>query len=120
MKYVNTLMISAAALMGASAASAQTTTPATDARSAAPQAPEETKVTITPQDIDNFAKAVIEVNKIQTDASLDKDQKQTAMTAAVEQSNLDPFKFNTIVQASETNAELKQRVQLAITQQQQQ
>lgn len=119
MNNINPLVMGAAALLGASGVSAQTapqTPPATDT----PAAPAEQKVTITPQDIDNFAKAVIAVNEIQKDPSLDKDQKQTAMTAAVESSDLDTFKFNTIVQASETNAELKQRVQLAINKQQQQ
>ena len=123
MNNINPLMIGAAALLGASGASAQTapqTPPAADTPSATPAAPAEQKVTITSQDIDNFAKAVIAVNEIQKDPSLDKDQKQKAMTAAVESSDLDTFKFNTIVQASETNAELKQRVQLAINKQQQQ
>lgn len=127
MKNIPTTMISAIALLGASAASAQTPTqapppPAADTPSATPTpgAEGKTKVTITPQDIDNFAKAVIEVNKIQTDTSLGTDEKQTAMAAAVESSNLDTFKFNTIVQASETNPELKQRVQLAIAEQQKQ
>jgi len=123
MKNMNRMMIGAAALLGASAASAQTAPqapPAADTPAATPAPPAEEKVTITPQDIDNFAKAVIAVNEIQKDPSLDTEQKQTAMTAAVESSNLDTFKFNTIVQESETNAELKQRVQLAISQQQQQ
>lgn len=127
MKNINAIMISAIAILGASSASAQTETraapaAATEAPSAtpSPEAQGQTQVRITPQDIDNFAKAVIEVNKIQADTSLDKTQKQTAMTAAVQKSDLDAFKFNTMVQASKTNAELKQRVQLAIAQQQKQ
>ena len=116
MKNRYAFMIGATALFGASAALAQTAPPAADAPAVAP---DEQKVTITPQDIDNFAKAVIAVNEIQKDPALDKEQKQTAMAAAVESRDLDTFKFNTIIQASETNAELKQRVQLAINQHQQ-
>ncbi|MEH6791501.1 DUF4168 domain-containing protein [Parasphingorhabdus sp.] len=123
MKSRHIFMIGAVALFGVSAASAQSAPkapPAAEAPSAAPAAPDEQKVTITPQDIDNFAKAVIAVNEIQKDSSLNKEQKETAMTAAVESRDLDTFKFNTIVQASQTNAELKKRVQLAINQNQQQ
>lgn len=125
MKKFNAVVISTVAVFGTSGALAQTGAPATaDAPStsqpAEAEAQGETKVSITPQDIDNFAKAVIKVNQIEADASLDQAQKQTAMNAAVENSGLEPYKFNTIVQASQTHPELKQRVQLAIAQRQQQ
>ncbi len=105
-----TIMISAAALLGASAASAQTGAPtpppAADTPSATPAAPYETKVTITSQDINNFAKSVIEVNKIQADSSLDKTQKQTAMTAAVSNRSRDRIVGDILLGREGTAAEI--------------
>jgi len=129
MKKINGVLISAVAMFGTSTALAQADAPdnppapseaEVPTQPAEGEAQEQTQVAITPQDIDNFAKAVIEVNKIQADTSLDQSQKQTAMAEAVEKSDLDPYKFNTIVEASQTNPELQQRVQVAIAQHQQQ
>jgi hypothetical protein len=133
MKKLNAALVSAIAVFGTSVALAQDAAPgappsSSDIHSAEPAPPQgppagaqaegETQIAITPQDIDNFAKAAIELNQIQADGSLDETQKQAAMTAAVESNNLDPVKFNAIAQASKTNAELQQRVQAAISQQQ--
>lgn len=93
--------------------------PAADAAAEA-QAEGEIQVAISPQDIDNFAKAAVKLREVQADTSLDEAQKQAAMTAAVEENNLDTVKFNAIAEASQTNPELRQRVELALAQQQQQ
>jgi hypothetical protein len=128
MKKINGILIGAIAMFGTSTALAQADAPANPPASSEAQTPgqpagaeaqNQTQVTITQQDIDNFAKAAIEMEKIQANASLDDSQKQTAMTAAVEKSDLDTYMFNTIAKASETNKELQQRVQLAIVQHQQ-
>lgn len=117
------MLITSAAFAQANSPTAPASSPAANTPSAgqpAPAAPSEgaVQVRITPQDINSFAKAAIQLNEIQADATLDQTRKQTAMVSAVQETGLDPVKFNAIAEASKTNPELQQKVQAAIAQQQ--
>lgn len=109
------------AAQGAPAAPEDPAGPDASASPAAPpadQAQEETQIVIEPQDIDNFAKAALKIGEIEQDASMDATQKQNAKLAAVQESGLDPVKFNAIADASQSNPELQQRVQAAVVKEQ--
>jgi hypothetical protein len=64
--------------------------------------------------VDSFAKAVVSVQEIQTNATLDQEQKQEAMVAAVEEAGLDPQTYNSISQAAQADQQLLERIQLAV------
>ena len=70
--------------------------------------------TITDAEIDQYAQAAVAISELQNDASLDAAARQSGAVAALEQSGLAPERFNEISDASRTDPELAQRVQLAI------
>lgn len=95
-------------LLGAPAA-AQTTSEAPP-----PQTGSQQQESYSDTQVDSFAKAVISVQEIQTNATLDQEQKQEAMVAAVEEAGLDPQTYNSISQAAQTDQQLLERIQLAV------
>lgn len=70
--------------------------------------------TFTDAEIDSFAAATVEVQKIDADTSLDAAAKQTQMAAAVTEAGIDPAKYNEIGQALATDTELRAKVQTAM------
>lgn len=133
MKKMNIAVAGLTIAFGASAALAQQGVPADPtaapadapaaagpegAPSAAAPAEGEVQVTITQQDVEKFAVAMVRINEIQGQDALDEAGKQQAMAAAVQEAGLEPMTFNTIAQEAETNTDLRERVQLAIAQQQ--
>ena len=91
--------------------------PATPAQAAAPAA--DAAVTaaadVTEADIDSFAKATVALQEIQADTSIAPEQKQTAMAAAVSEAGLDPAKYNEIGRAAQSDAQLRAKVQTAMS-----
>lgn len=70
--------------------------------------------TFTDAEIDSFAAATVEVQKIDADTTLDAAAKQTQMAAAVTEAGIDPAKYNEIGQALATDTELRAKVQTAM------
>jgi hypothetical protein len=70
--------------------------------------------TFTDAEIDSFAAATVEVQKIDADATLDAAAKQSKMAAAVTGAGIDPAKYNEIGQALATDTELRAKVQTAM------
>lgn len=85
------------------AASAPTTTAPTTADS------------FTDADLKSFARAAIAAGKIQQDTTITAAEKQPKMLAAVQAEGLDPVKFNSIAQASQSDPALKAKIQAAAT-----
>lgn len=79
---------------------------------AAPQAA--APVAVTDAEVDQFANAVLEVDKINNDAAVPADEKQTQMAAAVTATGLTADRFNTIATAINTDSELQAKVGAAI------
>jgi hypothetical protein len=89
--------------------------PAAD--SAAPPADATVTATadVTEAEIDSFAKATVKLQEIQADTTIAPEQKQTAMAAAVSDAGLDPAKYNEIGRAAQSDAELRAKVQTAMS-----
>jgi hypothetical protein len=83
------------------AAAAQEAAPAGDAAAA---------VEVSDAEVESFAKATVKLQAIEADASLQGDQKQAAMTAAVKDAGLEPAKYNQITQAVGTDTALRAKV----------
>ena len=83
------------------AAAAQDVAPAGEAAAA---------VDVTDAEVESFAKATVKLQEIDADASLEGDQKQAAMAAAVQEVGLDPVKYNQIAQAVGTDTALRAKV----------
>ena len=64
-------------------------------------------------EIDQFAKAVLAVQKIQEDTAISATEKQAKMAAAVQAAGLTAEKFNEIASASNADPALMQRIQAA-------
>lgn len=119
MKLFKATLSSIAALAFVPAAFAQTA-PATatpDASApppaaAAPAAPAAAG-TFSDTDVQQYAAALVAVNKVQTDATVPDADKQAKMAAAVQQSGVDIQKFNAITQSMQTDKALQQRIQVA-------
>lgn len=83
----------------------------------APQAPSPgtapAGTTYSDAEIEQFAKAVLAVQKIQQDTTASATDKQTKMAAAVQGAGLTPAKFNEIASASNADPALMQRIQAA-------
>lgn len=71
--------------------------------------------TFSDAEIDSFAAATVEVQRIDADTTLDVDTKQSQMAAAVTEAGLDPAKYNEIGQALATDVELRAKVQTAMS-----
>jgi len=78
----------------------------------APAAPGEAS-SFTDEQINHFASAMVKIQDVAADATIDDAQKQTQMVAIVQAEGLDPQTFNAIGSASQSDPELQQRVQLA-------
>ena len=83
---------------------------------AAPSSSPQAGASYTDAEIQQFAKAVLAVQKIQQDATLSATDKQSKMAAAVQSAGLTPQKFNEIASASNADPALMQRIQLAASQ----
>lgn len=94
------------------AAYSQSASPAPDSASAAQNS-------FTQDDIQKFAKAAVEMNKIQADTATPAADKQTKMATAVQKNGLDPVKFNAIAQAAQNDPGLQQKIQMAAASSQQ-
>lgn len=82
--------------------------------SAAPSASAKlTNADVTDSDVDQFATAVLAVQKVQGDASIAASDKQKNMADAVKQAGMTPEKFNAIAQASQSDPALMKRIQTA-------
>lgn len=88
--------------------------PATPEPSTAPPAPPIVAADVSEAEIDSFAKATVELQAIQADATIAADQKQAAMQAAVTASGLDPAKYNAIGKAAQADPALRAKVQTAM------
>lgn len=72
-----------------------------------------TNADVTDTDVDQFATAVLAVQKIQKDTSVADSDKQKNMADAVKQAGLTPEKFNAIAKASQADPALMKRIQTA-------
>jgi hypothetical protein len=84
----------------------------------APSTPETTtpaagSASVSDGDIQKFAVAAVALNGVQADASIAEADKPSKMVAAVQQSGLDPQKFNTIAQAAQSDPALQKKIQVA-------
>lgn len=124
------LLAGAALIATPALAQDTTTTPATPAQEAAP-AQETTPQTAAPatpaapapvseDEVKKFAKAALAADKVSKDTAIAAAEKQKQMAAAVTASGLEPTRFNEIAQAAQADSALQQRVQAAITAEQQQ
>lgn len=95
-------------------AAPQDATPAPQAASPDASASAQSATTVSDTEIDQFAKATVEVQKINTDATLDATAKQTKMADAVKAAGLDPARYNEIGRALAANTELRTKVQTAM------
>ncbi|MCW2363580.1 MULTISPECIES: DUF4168 domain-containing protein [Sphingobium] len=86
------------------AAPASPATPAAPATAAAP-------TSFTDAELVGFAKAAIQADKIQKDATVAADAKQEQMLAAVQSNGLTPARYNEIAQATRTNPDLVKKIQ---------
>lgn len=99
--------------MGTSALAQQATPPAEEPPAADPQAQ---AGPVSEEEVDRFALAVLIVQQIADDEALDQEQKQAAMVNAVQQTGLEPQRFNQIARASQTDTKLQERIKLAAAQ----
>lgn len=68
---------------------------------------------ISDEQVDRFALAALKVEQIAGDTTLDQQQKQAKMMAAVEESGMAPQEFNAIAVASQGDPQLQERIQAA-------
>lgn len=76
-------------------------------------APSSAAASVSDADVQKFAVAAVALNGVQADASIAPADKPAKMAAAVQQSGLDPQKFNAIAQAAETDPLLQKKIQVA-------
>lgn len=103
-------LLLAGCTLGASLANAQET-PDTTAPQAGAQA--QADATVTDQEVDAFASALVDINKVQADTTLQAADKQQKMVAVLQQNGLEPARFNAIAQAAQTDTALNQKIQTA-------
>ena len=84
---------------------------------AEPAAPAIAAADVSEAEIESFARATVELQAIQADATITADQKQAAMQAAVTGAGLDPAKYNAIGKAAQADPELRAKVQTAMARQ---
>lgn len=65
------------------------------------------------EEIERYARAAVEVHKVNSDAALDTAAKQAGMAKAVEAHNFTNARFNEISMASQKDAALLERIQQA-------
>lgn len=93
---------------------AMPSTTAPQAAAPAPAAPQTASGPITDAEVTSFAKAVVALDPIQKDAALAEPEKQAKMAAKVQESGLEPAKFNQIAQTAQSDPALQTKVQAAI------
>jgi hypothetical protein len=100
----------------APAVDAPTQDAAPAAQAAAPDTSADAQATATVSDaeVDQFAKATVEVQKINRVTKLDEAAKQTQMAEAVKAAGLEPARFNEIGQALAADTALREKVQMAM------
>jgi hypothetical protein len=115
MKFV--IVFAASSLFMAGPAIAQAAAPpSTDGQAEeALQSAEPTVGEVSDAEVERFALAALLVQQIAEDQAVEADQKQATMAAAVEQIGLDPQRFNEIAEATQSDQELNERVQVAAT-----
>lgn len=110
--------LSAIGLLFASSAALAQPAPANEAANpAAPTADAQAAGSYTPQEIESFAMASTKAREISVDATLDEQQKQEAMLAAVQEAGLDPARFNQIAEAAQTDPAVREQIEAALAQQ---
>lgn len=116
---MKTLLISIPALLMAGSAVAQEAPAGAPPAAAAPApgAQAGAAAEVTAEEVDAFASAAIKLDSIAKATDMDDTQKQSAMVAAVQESGLEPQRFNQIGQQAQTDPELQQQVQLAVNEQ---
>lgn len=109
------LVFSASALVMSGPAVAQETAPLTAAGQVqeAPQGDPKAAASVSDAEVDRFALAALLVQQIAADQAVEQEQKQAAMAAAVQQTGIQPQRFNEIAKATQDDQELNERVQLA-------
>ncbi|WP_198302057.1 DUF4168 domain-containing protein [Croceicoccus marinus] len=70
---------------------------------------------ITDAEVDSYAAAMVDIQKIDADAAMAAEEKQTQMVATVSEQGLTPQRFNEITTQVQSDPELQQRVQLAMS-----
>lgn len=104
--------LAGAALIAPAAAQQATPAPAAPAGPAAPQTA--APATVTDAEVDQFATAVLAVDRINKDASIAADQKQTQMASAVTASGLTAERFNAIATSMSSDTALQAKVATAV------
>lgn len=74
-------------------------------------APQASAASFSDAELVGFANAAIEADKIQKDATIAAEQKQTQMLAAVQAQGLEPARYNEIAQATRTDPDLVKKIQ---------
>lgn len=70
---------------------------------------------VTDAEVESFAAAAVDIQKIEADAAVPAEEKQTQMVASVSEHGLTPQRFNEISTQTQTDTELQQRIQMAMT-----
>ncbi len=96
-----------------STGTAPTSTAPAQTSPATPTAPAPSTAAVTDAEVDQFATAALEVNKIQADASVSAADKGAKMAAAVTATGLTADRFNAISQAMAADPALNKRIQTA-------
>lgn len=97
------------ALPGPEAAAPAETTAAPAAGLEAPA----DSASFTDEQINDFASAMVKIQDLAADTSIDEAEKQNQMVAIVQAEGLDPQTFNAIGSASQSDPEVRERVQVA-------
>lgn len=116
MKHLNLFLAGAAAILaGPVLAQSTAPAPAPAPEAAAPAA----AAPATEAEVGQFTTALVAVNEIQKDAALSTEDKQKAMVAKVQESGLDPLRFNELAQAMQSSdGEFQKKVQAELAKRQ--
>ncbi|HEY9090615.1 DUF4168 domain-containing protein [Parasphingorhabdus sp.] len=116
-------ILAAGSLFVAGAAVAQDVPPAAGNQAeAAPQAAQPAPApapatSVSDAEVDQFVLAALKIEKIAGDEALDQTQKQASMASAVQETGLEPQRFNQIAMALQKDQALNERVQMAAAKQ---
>jgi len=88
--------------------------PQTEAAPAAPT-PAPTATAVTDAEVDSFAAAVVDIQKIDADATIAAEDQQAHLVATVGEHGLPPQRFNEISTQTQSDPALQQRVQVAMS-----
>lgn len=108
------LFLGATALIAAPAAFAQTApTTTTPAPAQTAPAASATTTVVSDAEVQQFAAAALEVNKIQSDTSIAEADRTPRLQAALQTAGITPERFNAIGQQMQTDQALNKRIQAA-------